>query len=497
MNHSESSQKKKRHISTWFVIWICLLAAIVPVAYAGWSELYSNYLERSAPIIEVLEFPRGVGIAPVRARFRFVDHGAGLDEVVIRARQKSLSRELVRQSLDGKKDAEITIELSGEKCNFDEGRGELEVRVFDRGFLSNTIEEKYQLEVDYRKPHIEVLSGQHNARVGGSQLLIYKAYDENLAVSGVKVGTRTFLGSPAKGLDPAFNDPQVFAVIYAVENTVQGVASDATTVRAFAEDVVGNAASTSFYSKISPRSPRRVSVTLDEGFLRQQAGLLFDNNTDRLQELLTQSGEKFEQLIGESRGYNLSDKFRAVNEQLRLLNEGEIERLLAIPRIERIWKGTFLQQPASARIVFGDLISYRFNDEEIGSHLSQGYYLVPGQKNMSVFAVSDGVVVFSDNIGVYGRTLAIDHGLGVFSIYGQLENVLVGKGQGVKAGDTIAAIGTTGLARGRELYFELRVHGVPVDPREWWDKQWYQAHFTEKIEDVKRALGITIYRGIE
>ena len=111
-----------------------------------------------------------------------------------------------------------------------------------------------------------------------------------------------------------------------------------------------------------------------------------------------------------------------------------------------------------------------------------------------VVAANKGVVVFSENLGVYGRALGIDHGFGLATVYGQLERVLIDVGEAVESGQMIGHAGRSGLARGPTVYFEMRVQGVAVDAREWWDKQWFFAHILGKIDEVKKLLGLQSYR---
>ena len=67
----------------------------------------------------------------------------------------------------------------------------------------------------------------------------------------------------------------------------------------------------------------------------------------------------------------------------------------------------------------------------------------------------------------------------------------------IKYGQIIGFAGDTGFAREVGVYFELRVHGMPVDAREWWDKQWYFSHISGKIKSVKKELGIAVHRGFD
>jgi hypothetical protein len=84
-----------------------------------------------------------------------------------------------------------------------------------------------------------------------------------------------------------------------------------------------------------------------------------------------------------------------------------------------------------------------------------------------ILAADDGVVVeVSDRIG-YGVTTVIDHGNGLATLYGHQSAVSVAVGQHVSRSQPIGTVGVTGFATGPHLHFEVRVHGVPSDPRGW------------------------------
>lgn len=81
-----------------------------------------------------------------------------------------------------------------------------------------------------------------------------------------------------------------------------------------------------------------------------------------------------------------------------------------------------------------------------------------------VKAPADGVVVFSNSKAGYGQTVILDHGYGLETWYGHTRKLLVTKGQKVKRGDTIALLGNSGRSTGPHLHYEVRIHGIPVDP---------------------------------
>lgn len=84
-----------------------------------------------------------------------------------------------------------------------------------------------------------------------------------------------------------------------------------------------------------------------------------------------------------------------------------------------------------------------------------------------VTAPSDGTVVFAGLEGGYGNVLVIDHGYGIKTRYGHLSKILVKAGDRVKRGVIVAAVGNTGRSTGPHLHYEVRVNGVPQNPRKF------------------------------
>jgi murein DD-endopeptidase MepM/ murein hydrolase activator NlpD len=77
---------------------------------------------------------------------------------------------------------------------------------------------------------------------------------------------------------------------------------------------------------------------------------------------------------------------------------------------------------------------------------------------------ADGVVKKAGARGGYGKTVEIDHGGGVTTLYAHASQVLVKPGQNVAEGQPIALAGHTGRTTGAHLHFEVRVNDRPVDP---------------------------------
>ena len=81
-----------------------------------------------------------------------------------------------------------------------------------------------------------------------------------------------------------------------------------------------------------------------------------------------------------------------------------------------------------------------------------------------VMTVADGVVVESSYQGAYGNMVVVQHNARQSTVYAHLSRMQVKRGQTIKQGDIIGAVGTTGLSTGPHLHFEFRIGGRHVDP---------------------------------
>ena len=74
------------------------------------------------------------------------------------------------------------------------------------------------------------------------------------------------------------------------------------------------------------------------------------------------------------------------------------------------------------------------------------------------------VVVLADDLFFTGRTVALDHGLGLISVLAHLSKVAVRVGDAVKPGDVVGEVGATGRVTGPHLHWSVRLNGARVDP---------------------------------
>jgi len=81
-----------------------------------------------------------------------------------------------------------------------------------------------------------------------------------------------------------------------------------------------------------------------------------------------------------------------------------------------------------------------------------------------IVAANSGVVTTASYLSAYGKSVIIDHGGGVSTIYAHGSELLVNVGEEVNKGDLIMKAGSTGLSTGPHLHFGISVNGKYVDP---------------------------------
>lgn len=92
---------------------------------------------------------------------------------------------------------------------------------------------------------------------------------------------------------------------------------------------------------------------------------------------------------------------------------------------------------------------------------------IAARTGTAVTATADGIVSSVKTEPGYGKVVILDHGYGYRTIYGHNSRYYVKVGQRVRRGERIAAVGNTGRSTGSHVHYEIRLNGVPVNPRKY------------------------------
>ncbi len=353
--------------------------------------------------------------------------------------------------------APFSVTISPEKLGMSDGEALLRIVARDyswRGWMNGnrTYIEKSVI-IDTRPPRIDILTGAHNISRGGSGLVVYKL-SETCPHNGVMVGDNFFPGHASPGY-PADVRLAFFALAHN-QRTGSGIFVQAA-------DPAGNLSKRGFRHYIKKKKFRKDVINLSDGFLNSKM-------------------PEFSVMVPGSEGLSSVDTFLKVNREIRQQNSAEIIRVTGKTENKKMWAGRFLRLPKAApRAQFAERRTYRYKGRDIDKQVHLGVDLA-SIKQSPVPAANSGKVAFVGSLGIYGNTVIIDHGLGLFSLYAHLSSISREQGQPVARGDVIGRTGSSGMAGGDHLHFSMLVHNTFVNPVEWWDATWIENNILGKLE---------------
>lgn len=95
---------------------------------------------------------------------------------------------------------------------------------------------------------------------------------------------------------------------------------------------------------------------------------------------------------------------------------------------------------------------------------------IANETNTPVRVTADGIVTYSGWQAGYGRVVVVEHGYGYSTRYGHCARIDVKVGDEVKRGQILGYMGSTGRSTGSHVHYEVRIHGMPVDPEKYLPK---------------------------
>ena len=142
------------------------------------------------------------------------------------------------------------------------------------------------------------------------------------------------------------------------------------------------------------------------------------------------------------------------------IKEAEVTRILESYKYGSAPSGKFAW-PVAGRLISGYGNRYHpilgYNRFHAGIDLAAGYGTL-------VKAADGGQVIQAGYFGGYGYSIMVYHGGGFATWYAHLSSINVAMGQMVQRGQVIGLVGSTGLATGPHLHFEVRINGGPQNP---------------------------------
>jgi murein DD-endopeptidase MepM/ murein hydrolase activator NlpD len=435
--------------------------------------------EGKAPIIETA-LPSGFLKKEQELSFTLHDPKTGLQQVMVTLSQQGRETVLIDKQykssgllnlFSGSKTLTDSFQVPFDALKYGITDGELtlsitasdnSLRGWGKGNISH-IEKK--LVYDAKSPEIHVLSEQHNIERGGSALIIYKAFEENIK-TGVQVGDNFFPGHPG-----FFENQSIYACFFAL-SYLQG---PGTRISLVAEDIAGNMTRKSFYHHIRDKQYKTDTLTISDAFLEQKMPE-FD------------LGEREVGFQGQENP--LVQKFLYINGDLRKENEVQVLGLASVSEPIKYWDGIFLRLAGSERKAgFADHRIYQYKGREIDRAVHLGIDLASIARS-PVYAANKGKVLSTQPIGIYGNTVIVDHGFGLCSLYSHLSEITVREGDRVEKETQIGLTGLSGMAAGDHLHFSMMVGHVFVNPIEWWDDSWIKNNIISKIDAIKQRPDI-------
>jgi murein DD-endopeptidase MepM/ murein hydrolase activator NlpD len=437
------------------------MALAVVVGSALWVRC-----EGASPTVVAPE-ALAVGLAPRSVVLEVSDRGAGLRRVQARLRHAGGEAPLLDVRLPGNLATgaegeppdpfEVTIDAQG--LGLREGAAFLDVEAVDWSWANllsgNRTTVEIPVEVDLTPPRVQVETGLSYLARAGAGAVSY-VLDAPAARDGVEVGESFFPGFP----HPAGDAPaglRRFA-LFAVPRDAPPQAP----IRVMAEDRAGNRTVRGWQTRVAERSFASVRMELGPRFMQEKVA-----------ELALALGVREESPLA---------NFQHINRGVREANEARIREIVGDTVPEKLWDGAFVQLRNSAVTSrFAEQRSYYVAGEQVSEAIHYGYDLA-SLAGAPIEAGNTGRVIFAGDLGIYGDTVVLDHGLGLTSLYAHLSRIDVQVGERVEKGETLGLTGQTGLAGGDHLHFAILVGGVYADPVEWWDPKWVREKVDSQLE---------------
>jgi murein DD-endopeptidase MepM/ murein hydrolase activator NlpD len=431
-----------------YVVLLLILAVVGGVAYLGWRQ--------STP-----------GVSASLQAPRFLGHNTSFT-VTLEAVRGSVRRGEVRVVQGGKpvtvataegaatSRVQLPVTVASAALGLKEGGATLEVWGSDdfwRPFRGKEVALVSQpVTIDLSPPRVDILSSTRYVSRGGAVMVAFRAGEA--AQIDVSVGAKVF---PSFAYGPSEKGARVSLIALPHDLT------PGTPLAVTARDEAGNVATRTVPAELKPRPFPRDTITISDAFLEA-----------KVPELLPQRPPS----------QPLIEGFLTINRDQRRQAEEEKLKIGARTADKPLWQGPFVQ-PRNTKVFsnFAETRTYVHQGRTVDTQVHLGFDLA-STKQSPVPAANSGQVAFVGPLTIYGNTVILDHGLGLQTLYAHLSSIAVKAGDMVTKGQELGRSGTTGLAVGDHLHFEVLVSGISVTPIEWWDGKWIRDRVNKPLKDA-------------
>lgn len=327
-------------------------------------------------------------------------------------------------------------------------------------FQGNKLKQDINIIVDTKRPEVYAINQSYKITKGGAAVVVFRASDEMLK----EVYIQTNFGKRFEVVP--FHDENYYAALVAWPVEEDNFRADIV-----ASDMAGNETKTRIRYYLQDKKYKISNIELTDDFI-----------DGKITDLVNHYAKNPNNLEG-------IEKFKFVNEILRK-SSPTLTHAIKIheKHLDEFFLDSFYPLKNAAAVAsFGDHRFYEKNGEDVSQswHLGLDLASVAGAK---IASSNPGTVVFAGDSGIYGLSVIIYHGFGLYTLYSHCSATLVSVGDNVEAGDIIARTGATGLAFGDHLHFGVIIQGVEVRPEEWMDNKWMKDNIYQILDSSSKVI---------
>ncbi len=388
------------------------------------------------------------------------DKKSGLGSVVFAIEQNGQQKQLFNRTFQrkawfgtaGPHTLKETVAIDVRKAGVKDGKATLIISARDFSlngmFKGNETVLRLPVTVDTLPPRVAIDHAQQYIRPGGSGIVTY-TLSEPVSKHGVEIDNLFFPGYPLG------NGKRFIAYIALPWDSGRPEKTQVIGI-----DEAGNIGKALFAVNLRKVPEKKDRINVSEGFLKRKI-------------------PEFEAHYPELTG-SMLEKYIFINNEIRRRNAETIKKMCQSPSPEMLWHDRFIRMPGAGRAGFADQRTYYYKGKVIDHQTHLGMDIASTAR-VAIKAANSGKVVFADYLGIYGNTVILDHGQGIFSLYAHLSRIDTSPGALVAKNAVIAHSGATGMAGGDHLHFSMLIHGIFVTPKEWWDQHWIDVNINSVI----------------